>query len=424
MTDLSIRNFSWREWSGIASDWERIHSLSTDASFFLSRAWVDCWLATFGEQLNPEVLEFAKDGNAVGCCLLVWRTQWVRGIPLRRVYMNCAGEDESDSTSIEFNSILSLPGFSQSVADALAIFLRNRRWDELLLPGFIGQDTATASLTNSAGSSEVQEIPAPFIDFNPLREKACDFIEVLGPKTRKHIRRTQRAYEETNGTCTARIARSVDESLEMLRQLAELHQARWKARGAAGSFSSQKFTLFHERLIRRAFDRTLLFRLQAGDKIVGLLYCFVYKGWVYHYQSGFCYTLDPRTSPGLLTLYQLIKLCLERKDLDGFDFMAGDSQYKWSLAPSSKYRLLRWITIRRQTVPSLLFMSLRGLKRRYVQVIRRSKPPSPPANAAESNPVPTAETDRMAERVGSKLHDCQSNYVAGKPRPLCLFRSA
>jgi Acetyltransferase (GNAT) domain len=422
MTDLSIRNFSWREWSNLAPDWEKIHGVSYDASFFLSRAWVDCWLATFGEQLNPELLEFAKDGNVVGCCLLVWRTQWVRGIPLRRVYMNCAGEDESDSTSIEFNSILSLPGFSETVTSALAVFLRNRRWDELLLPGFIDQDAATVSLSNSVGWSEVQEIPAPFIDFAPIREKSGDFIEVLGPKTRKHIRRTQRAYEETNGPCTAHIARNVDESLEMLGQLSELHQARWEARGAAGSFGSQKFTLFHERLIRQAFDRTLLFRLQAGEKIVGLLYCFIYKGWVYHYQSGFCYALDPRMSPGLLTLYQLIKLCLERGDLDGFDFMAGDSQYKRSLAPSSKHRSLRWITIRRQTVPNLVFMSLRGLKRKYVQVMRRSKAPSEPAVAAESNPKPAAETDRMAERVGSKLHDSPSSYVASKP--FCRFHSA
>jgi Acetyltransferase (GNAT) domain len=401
MTDLSIRTFSWREWSGIAPDWERIHSSSPDASFFLSRAWVDCWLATFGEQLNPEVLEFAKDGRVVGCCILVWRTQWVRGIPLRRVYLNCAGEDESDCTSIEFNSLLSLPGLSESAANALAIFLKTRHWDELLLPGFIGQEAATVSLAKSVGCSEVQEIPAPFIDFTPIREKGGDFLEVLGPKTRKHIRRTQRAYEETNGACTAHIARNVDESLEMLRQLTELHQARWAARGAVGSFSSEKFTLFHERLIRQAFDRTLLFRLQAGHKTVGLLYCFVDKGWVYHYQSGFCYSLDAPMSPGLLTLCHLIKLCLERKDLEGFDFMAGDSQYKRSLAPSSSHRSLRWVIIRRQTVPNLVFLSLRRLKRKYVQVMRRNRQPSQPADGAESGPDLPAENGRVAERVGS-----------------------
>ena len=345
---------------------------------------VDCWLATFGEDLNPDLLAFVGDGDVVGCCLLVWRTQWVRGIPLRRVYLNCAGENEADSTYIEFNSLLSLPEHEEAVARALVKFLRSRKWDELLLPGVVEQD-AIRILASSLGANEITEVPSLYVDFSGFRDPPADFLNTLSSKTRYHIRRTQRAYEEIGGACTLRVAQSAEEALGMLRQLAELHQARWTGRGRSGAFSSPRFTGFHEMMIRRKFDRTLMFCVQAGAGVVGILYCFLFRGWVYFYQSGFSYTLDSRRSPGLLTLYLAISQCLERPELKGFDLMAGDVEYKRSL--SSTYRPLRWIVVRRPTVPSLLFRGLRSLKRAYTGILgksRRSHRPSagvqPPAD--------------------------------------------
>lgn len=248
MADVSVRRMNWRQWSGFAPTWERIHSMCSEGSFFLSREWVDCWLATFGEDLNPDLLAFVMDGEVVGCCLLVWRTQWVRGIPLRRVYLNCAGENDADSTYIEFNCLLSLPGRGRAVAEALARFLRGRSWDELLLRGVVDQE-AIRVLRGSFRRNETEEVPSRYIDFSQLRDGHIDFLNRVSANTRYRIRRTRRAYEEIAGACTLRVAQSVDEALEMLPQLAGQHQAGWQGRGQAGAFSSAKFYGFHERLI-------------------------------------------------------------------------------------------------------------------------------------------------------------------------------
>ena len=369
---VSVKKFNWRQWSELAPTWERMHSLCPDASFFLSRDWVDCWLATFGADLNPDLMTFVSDSDIVGCCLLVWRTQWVRGIPLRRVYLNCSGENEADETYIEYNSLLSLPDFGVPVAKALALFLKKRRWDELMLSGVVDQE-AIRVLVEALGKYEVSETPARYVAFAPLREERRDYLSTLSAKTRYHIRRTQRSFEEIGGALTVRLAQSADEALGMLRQLAELHQARWKARGAAGCFSSAKFTHFHSTLIQQHFDRAMLFRVQAGTEIVGFLYCFLYKGWVYHYQSGFCYSLDRRRNPGLLTLYYVIDACMARENLQGFDFMAGDTEYKRSLTGDSEHKLLRWFVVRRRTLPSLLYLLLRALKGKNVNAIEKSR---------------------------------------------------
>jgi hypothetical protein len=369
---ISVRKLNWRDWSKCAPTWERIHDINKDASFFLSREWVECWLATFGDELNPDLLEFVKGETVVGYCLLVWRTQLVRGIPLRRVYLNCSGENEVDSTCIDENSLLCLPDCMGLVDQALVNFLRTRNWDELILPGIVG-DSCIPSAVSSLGRIEILESPSHYVDFCQLRSGAAHFDSVLSAKVRKKIRKSQCAYDRVGGTCELRVARSGEEAVQMLRTLANLHQARWTSRGYPGVFSSPKFVSFHEALIRRAFiaGRVLLFEVRSGPEIIGILYCFLDRGWVRFYQSGFNYALDPHQRPGFLTVYLSILYCLEQDAIMAFDFLAGDSQYKRSLANSS--RLSRSIIVRRSTVPSLLFRGLRSVKRTYVQFLKKSR---------------------------------------------------
>lgn len=374
MVEISVQTSKWRKWDEFAPAWERIHAMCPAASFFTSREWVTCWLEVYGEELDPDLLAFTAEGQVVGCCLLVWRTQWVRGIPLRRVYLNCSGENEDDSTCLEFNALLSLPEHEQQVADALAALLRGRKWDELLLPGVVEQD-AIRILAGSLGASEVTEAPSYYVPFSKFRNPRVDYLSSLSPKTRHNIRRTERAWEEIGGACTLRVAQSVEEALAMLRQLAALHQARWQGRGQPGAFSSARFTQFHETMIRRSFDRTLTVRVQAGDQIVGVQYCFLFRGWVYFYQCGFSYALGRRRTPGLLTVCMTISHCLDRPELEGFDFMASDVEYKRSLADS--HRSLRWIVVRRPTARNLLFSGLRRLKRAGVRLLKRTRREEP-----------------------------------------------
>lgn len=362
MAMISVQRLNWRQWSTLAPTWERIHNMCPDASFFLSREWVDCWLATFGGDLNPHLMTFVRDGDVVGCCLLVWRTQWVRGIPLRRVYLNCSGEDEADSTCIEYNSVLSLPDCAEQVAEALGTFLRNSHWDELYLQGVV-EHSSICAVATSLGNNEVSVLPSHYVDFPRIRNDATGFDSLLSSDTRRQIRRSQRLYEQGSGPCTFRVARTSQEAAEIFSRLVDLHQVAWQDRGRPGVFASPRFTGFHRRLIQAVFEhnRIMLVEVCAGTEVIGALYSFLHRGKVYFYQSGFHYTTDGRLKPGLLTHYLAIRYCLEQPALNEYDFLAGDSQYKRSLATAS--RPLRWIVVRRLTVPSLLFLGLRWAKR-------------------------------------------------------------
>ncbi len=359
---VTLRVSPWTAWRDVAPDWEHVYRASGIRSFFLSPEWVSCWVDTFGPAVAPELVTVLRGSEPIGCCLLVWRLQWVKGVPLRRVFLNCAGEDEQDTTWIEYNALLHVAGGCGDVVTALLGHLQTRGWDEFHLPGCL-DDEAVSRLVSAFAEAEVMVRPTRHVSFDALRSKRQDYLASLSAKNRYHIRRTERQFEELGGRCQVDIAGTVDRSLAFLDEMARLHGERWTQRGDAGRFSSERFSRFHRRFIERHHDRVLLLRLRAGEQTVGVIYCILDHGWVHHYQSGFNYGLDRRRSPGLLTICHAISACLSRSDIAGFDFMSGDTEYKRALTSHGVSGALRWHVLRRSTVRNRIFLGLREVKR-------------------------------------------------------------
>ncbi len=357
--------YSRNDWSRIASDWEHL-SLQSGASFFLSNAWVETWLEIFGEQLDPEILLFKREGQAVGACLLVRRLFWRKFVPLRRVFLNCTGEDEADSTYVEYNRLMCLPGHEDAVAQALREHLQQGAWDELLLAGLeLGH--ATESLQHGAYRLESTQELCWYIDLAALRNSNASYDSAISANSRQQIRRSIRLSEETFGVLSLQQAGSEAEAIQLFEKLVELHQQSWKARDKGGAFASEKFLRFHRRLIQRSFASggVHLLGVTAGTHVIGVLYSFFYRNRIYFYQSGFAYQEEKHEKPGLVTHFLAIKHYMDRPDVLEYDFLAGDSQYKRSLAKAS--RTLDWIVVQQPTWRVKLVEALRALKRRHVE---------------------------------------------------------
>src|SRR5437016_4551344 len=63
--------------------------------------------------LQPVVLGATKEAEdgALGCCIMTRRVEYIRGIPVRRVYLNTAGENAADDVCVEYNDILAMPEY-------------------------------------------------------------------------------------------------------------------------------------------------------------------------------------------------------------------------------------------------------------------------------------------------------------------------
>ena len=86
-----------------------------------------------------------------------------------------------------------------------------------------------------------------------------------------------------------------------------------------------------------------LLRVQARDRLVGILYVFVHDGRVLSYQSGFCYDPDDaRVRPGLVCHVMAVEHYRAR-GARCYDLLAGDDRYKRTLANDGNR--MHWATL-------------------------------------------------------------------------------
>ncbi len=349
--------------AGLGAAWRSLEQRAT-ASFFQSWRWVGTWLATLPAEIEPLCLRARAGGETVGLALLTPRRVCRHGmIASRQLHLNATGRGELDRLTIEYNGFLLDGRLAAEVERALLAHLLASRglWDELVLDGVA--PTIMAALEGMDGAVALrQRSICPYVDL--ALPEGLDGLAGVGANTRHQIRRMHRlcggAALETPGNVT--------EGLGFLAELAELHQAQWRARGQAGAFATDFLKEFHHRLVTDALPagEVQLLRVRAGNGgVIGYLYNFVHRDRVYAYQSGFPRHADNRMKPGLLSHHLAIRM--NRANGSRFyDFLAGDSRYKRSLSTGGNE--LIWIVVQR---PALRFAVERGLREVRARLRRR-----------------------------------------------------
>jgi CelD/BcsL family acetyltransferase involved in cellulose biosynthesis len=188
---------------------------------------------------------------------------------------------------------------------------------------------------------------ARFVDLESLRCQGKSCAEAVSANSRRRLRKTRQALEG-RGPMVVEVASNRTQALEFLAELKDLHNRRWADREGGSAFAQPIFEAFAVELIATHFDLGIvqLLRVRAGKVTVGVLYNFVYRGRVLQYQSGIHYgCVAGNEAPGLLTH----ALAIDYNAAQGhahYDMLAGDSQYKRSLATGET--TLWWGTIERQ----------------------------------------------------------------------------
>jgi hypothetical protein len=354
-------SYPYTEWRTVSQTWVLLAEQSSQTTYFLTPDWVDTWLEVYGARLSPELVVFSAGEMPVGACLLVRRTEWVAGFPVRRIYLNTAGEGEDSSACLEFNLLLALDGWERAVALSLARHIGEERWDEFCAPG-VPEGSAQALLRETfAGLEERTDCtPARYVSLRDVRDAGGDYYSALAPKVRRQVASYVRRYESL-GPLVVESAKNLPEALAALDRLAVLHQQTWTARGHLGSFGSPEFVAFHRALLRRAIPSgtAQLLVVKAGGEEVGLAYNFIHRGKVCAYSNGLSYREDNSFKPGFVTQVASVIHCLQL-GLDEYDFMGGAQNYKREMGP--RVRELAWMVFERRTVRMRAMRVLRRVK--------------------------------------------------------------
>ena len=305
--------------------------------------------------MAPLCLAAHAGDEVVGLGVLVPRRAVRHGVVrARTLHLHETGRADCDQVTIEYNGLLVDRRAPAAIARACLAALAPRAdlWDELrlgaLAPGW-------ADWAGAAGPAPWawKTSPCRWVDLTALG--GGDYLAGLSANTRQQVRRAARRY----GTVRVEPAATPAAAAAVWRELADLHQSGWQARGHPGAFANPRFAAFHERLIaeRLPAGEIQLLRVRGDRGTVGCLYNFVYAGRVLSYQSGFAFAPDNRLKPGLVSHAAAI----EHNRAAGhraYDFLCGDAQYKRSLA--SARTDLTWVILQR---PRLAFALEHGLRR-------------------------------------------------------------
>lgn len=359
-----------KEYARVAQVWQDLCEQSPH-SYYLSWGWVENWLLSLrehGARLQLALVHHAGEPAAayfLGHRRMV-RQYWLRS---RCLLLNATGIKACDSLCIEFNGILArqdlpwrLPDFLDSLPG---------RWQELVLPGL---DRARFP------GNALEQAPAPlravvyrddnayFVDLEAVRDSG-DYLSLLGSSTRAQIRRSYRRYAEQAGPPQLQVATDLREAEAFLSEMIALHRHTWEARGIRSGFASDYVLGFHRSLLRRRFaaGEIQLTRLRSGERTLGVLYNFRYRGRIYNYQSGIRYDDDNRLKPGLMCHAETVAF----NAADGgqsYELLAGNSRYKRNLATGS--RRLTWVRLQKPHPQFWLERQLKELKQAL-----RGRPP-------------------------------------------------
>jgi CelD/BcsL family acetyltransferase involved in cellulose biosynthesis len=294
------------------------------------------------------------------------RTQ-LQVLRARIALLSQTGAEAEDAITIEHNGIVCAPDREdECLTSALARMLeRKGGWDEVIASGLTAERAQhyRAAAQRIGATVRIAAIrPYFYVDLRTVRERFADHLEALSSNTRYQIRRAMRAYEQRGELRCVRAASSV-EALEFFEQMGKLHQKSWVDRARPGAFANPYFVKFHRRLIHDTFadGHIQILRITAGPHVVGYLYNLVRDGVVLSYQSGFDYEADAKLKPGLVCH----SLAIAHNMAEGnttYDLLAGDSQYKRSLATTDGE--MQWLRICRPRLSLRVEDSLRQLATR------------------------------------------------------------
>ena len=326
-------------WASLAAEWDALFAVSPTAAPPLRREWLQTWWQVYGAHYAAANgtdsglrLYLVRRGNIlIGALPLYIRKA---GSPLapRRLGFLSTGEDEHEETCAEHLNLLHLPSEAQACLDALLPVLLASRpdgWDELSL-GPIPLASPLAAWQSAVGDGtsafQVTETGPCFVaDLSGGFEA---FQAGLSANSRKLTRK------RLNGAAQAgariEVAENKTDALEMLAQVAELHQARWETVGKPGCFASPRFTAFHRTLIEAGVEsgEAVVARLVCGGEVLAAMLGYAAGDKFDSYAAGANLNDDESVmSPGIV-LHLLLMQHLSKRGIARYDHLSGTMRYK------------------------------------------------------------------------------------------------
>ncbi len=305
--------------------WNELLAASASDCFFLTWEWLYMWWKHLAGGRDLYILTMASEGKLIGIAPLAARHRRLSGFPARSLEFLGSGIAGSD-----YLDLILRDGYEAEAINSLAEYFGDHK-----LQFELGQlrDSAAAwrlarTLEHRDGyrAFQMQTDRCPYIDLTGQTWKT--YLGALGASHRSNF---ARRLKQLTAAFDFRFERVNSERQrgEALAVLIDLHNKRWRERGASEAFSSMEMIAFHDDISRIALEQNWLrlYVLRLNNRPAAALYGFCRGGRFYFFQSG----LDPeysRYSVGLVTMGLAIKDALA-EGAEEYDLLHGGESYKF-----------------------------------------------------------------------------------------------
>jgi CelD/BcsL family acetyltransferase involved in cellulose biosynthesis len=357
-----------REFDELREPWQGLVENDTHASVFQTYEWQRTWWKHYGGSDRLRILLVRLDGRIVGILPLYESQQPLRGLGhARALRLIGIGGD----TAPDYLGAITLPEYTEQAVQSLSAYLlRESGWD-------VAEFTDLRS--DSPLLSELRRVRLPLgfsrhdartetIYYTRLPDSWEDYLATLHREQRKEIRSKRRKFLAEPG---ARMFSLVDiEDLpRIFEALITIHRRRWQEKGERHAFSSPQYLAFHRDLTRSFMElgRLRMYCMELNDRVIGIQYCYVFRGTMYAFQCGF----DPefgKLSPGMSVLGLAVESAIGERCAE-FDLLRGDHEYKRYWAKLT--RTTESVSLYRPSNRALLYRVLTRSLPRATRHIRR-----------------------------------------------------
>jgi len=330
---------------GMAAEWADLLGRSSTNEITSHPEWMLPWWEVFGGTGRRRLKALAirdEAGKLVGFAPLLARPNTYRpGIPFKRLETMASGEDELDESCSEYLTIIAEKGREAEVVTLFVKALTGGdlgEWDELVIPGMDG-DSPIPKLLEQELTSQGLAVTLEHRETAPYVTLPKNFDEYLGTylrgSKRSQLKKSLRALETwAGGPPIFEHVRTAEQLAEGKRILEALHRERWPE---GGVYRSEKFRRFHDLAMPRllAIGALDVGWMTVKGQAVSAYYNFSWNGHIWHYQSGRKLDAPDDARVGVTMHALLIKRAID-EGMREYDFLAGVSQYKTSLASETR----------------------------------------------------------------------------------------
>lgn len=320
------RNFNIQE---VIQQWNAIALATSNASPFLTAAWIESWLSSLPEV--PQVALLIEGEKTVGICIIGESVSVNLGVKIRTALINQAGKPDLDQVWIEYNDVVCIDQYKADFYRLLSKELSRQGFDKLSIS--MAEQNAILPIRKSFKRPIDTVCTKGFI--MPL-SKNTDVLADLSSNSRSQIKRSNKKLEAQYGPLTILRGNSVRQKEEMLISLSILHRKQWGSTQFGSGFDNPVFSAQLQKLMLDDTNFIDIVSVNAGDTVVGYSLNYLLGDTVYFYCSGINYDIASKHIKPGYSLHLMIMNYYAQNGFAFYDYMGGESQYKKSL---SKYSI-------------------------------------------------------------------------------------